>query len=221
MKTAMFCVDGFTFRRINDYYRDEHLRRGRLQPQGLKTWVRHEIARHLGWTVSKDQLSLDCHFYHPYEDPRVRPASAQNVVGSLRFEETLQTAGFVLHYTAEDSVRRLRPNMDLCDDALLAAVYGQVDVLVLLSTQGQYATLPARLRDLGVPTLLIGWEGTCSTRAGDKVPWRTDRLLRRNATAYTGLEMTVGSAQRTDDPLVEQLFVPRGASRQASLALAC
>lgn len=221
MKTVMFCVDGFTFRRINDYYRDEHPRQGRLQPHGLKAWVRREIARHLGWAVSTDQLSLDCHFYHPYEDPRVRPASAQNVVGSLRFEETLQTAGFALHYTAEESVRRLRPNMDLPDDVLLAAVYAQVDALVLMSTQGQYADLPVRLRDLGVPTLLIGWEGTCSTRAGDSVPWRTDRLLRRNATAYTGLETGVGIAKRTDDPLVEQLFVPRGASRQVRLALAC
>jgi len=221
MKTAMFCVDGFTFRRINDFYRDEHPRQGRLQPQGLKAWVRHEIARHLAWPASKDQLSLDCHFYHPYEDPRVRSASAPNVVGSLRFEETLQAAGFTLHYTAEESVRRLRPNMDLGEDVLLAAVYGHVDLLVLLSTQGQYATVPVRLRDLGVSTLLIGWEGTCSTRAGDKVPWRTDRLLRRNATAYTGFEMVVGSAKRTDDPMVEQLFVPRGASRQVSLALAC
>jgi hypothetical protein len=219
MRTLLFCVDGFTFRRINDFYRDEHPRRARLHPGGFKPWVRREAARLLGWPPDTAQLSLDCHFYHPFEDPRSRLGLAANVSGALRFEETLQEAGFAMHYSDEKDIRRLCPNMDLCDDVLLAAVYGQAEALVLFSTQGQYAPLFQRLHDLRLPTILVGWESPCRTRAGAQVPWRTDSLLKHCASHYIGLQDAVGAEAIGKDPFVEQLFLKPMLRRQMRLAL--
>lgn len=217
MRHVLFCVDGFTFRRINDFYRDEHARRARLQPGGLKCWAQRELASSLsGW--EGEEVVWDNHFYHPYEDPRERPQDVRNVAAGLRFENTLKEAGYAVHYACREMQRPLSPNLELCDDVLLAAVYGRVDACVLLSTQGQYASLLERLRALGVPVLLIGWEQCCRSRQGEAVRWKTDTQLRAQASAYRGLEGVIGNEVRAGDMLVEQLFQRRHSRAQLAMA---
>lgn len=217
MKNVLFCVDGFSFRRINDFYRDEHVRRTRLQPLGLKQWVRELVNQKMNWGAYTNQLSIECHFYHPYEDPRDRLGLSMNMQGGLRFEELLREAGYTMHYASAEAVRRLRPNMDLCDDVLLSAVYGKVDAVVLFSTQGQYADLLQRLQTLDIPVLLVGFEGLCKSRSGELIPWRTDRRLKQCCTHYVDIRELVGLEACSPHPFVNQLFAPRGAGIQMRL----
>jgi hypothetical protein len=220
MRQILFCIDGFTFRRINDYCRDEHPRRARLQPAGMRQWVRMKVAEIMGWKASTRDLGLECHFYHPFEDPRERLGLASNAAGGLRFEELLQEAGFTMHYAAPECVRRLRPNLDLGEDVLLSAVYGKIDAVALFTTQGQYAPLLSRLRDLGMPTVLIGWEGLCLARSGERIPWRTDGRLRDACHSYVAFESCIGLQETSMDPFVEQLFVKPRPRRQIAMAFA-
>ena len=212
MKRVLFCVDGFTFRRLNDYYRDEHPRRARLHPAGLRRWVRALAGEKLFGEDGRD-LRLESHFYHPYEDPTLRPGSLTNQESGLRFGALLQDCGFTMHYARPEDVRRLRPNLDLCDDVLLAVSYGQADAVVLLSTQGQYAEMGSRLRDLRVPFLLVGWDGVCRSRSGERVVWKTDTILKRHATSYVGLGELIGTETAGASAWADQLFVKKVHSR--------
>ena len=77
--------------------------------------------------------------------------------------------------------------MQLVEDAYLYAYYHKVDVLVLMSTQGQYSALPERLKREGVPMLLLGWNFMYEK---DHMPvyWRTDPSLRELSGYYVAME---------------------------------
>ena len=79
------------------------------------------------------------------------------------------------------------PNMQLVEDAYLYAYYHKIDVLVLLSTQGQYSTLPERLKREGVPMLLLGWNFEY-LKGGTPVYWKTDSCLRELSGYYVAME---------------------------------
>ena len=62
-----------------------------------------------------------------------------------------------------------------------------MDAVVLLSTQGQYAPLPDRLRMMGLPMLLLGWQFSYS-KENRLVRWKTDPYLQELATFYVAMD---------------------------------
>jgi hypothetical protein len=77
--------------------------------------------------------------------------------------------------------------MNLFSDALLFASYRKMDAVVLLSTQGQYAMLPDRLRMMGMPTLLLGWNFSYP-KEDRVVRWKTDSGLMETSTYYVAMD---------------------------------
>ena len=149
-----FFLDGYTLKKVNEYYLKYHRYHARLDFRELKGWVRDFSMRLFGREGCP--IEIESHYYHPY----VRNAdSADSSMGDgmERFERQLALAGFEVHYNTPGDVNRMGPNMQLVEDAYLYAYYHKIDVLVLLSTQGQYSTLPERLKREGVPMLLLGW----------------------------------------------------------------
>ena len=99
-------------------------------------------------------------------------------------------AGYSVHFNNPAESGCVGPNMLLMEDALLFAMYRKLDAVVLLSTQGEYAPLPDRLRLLGVPTLVLGWE-FIYPKAKYMVRWKTDSCLRRTCAHYVAMEKVV------------------------------
>ena len=64
-----FFIDGFTLKRVNEYYRYYHPYRSRLNFKGLKSWVRAEAAQVFR---PRGRVSMEAHYYHPYKDPKAR-----------------------------------------------------------------------------------------------------------------------------------------------------
>lgn len=178
----MFYVDGYTLKKVNEFYLSYHPYRARLDFRALKNWARREALR--VFAPASGYAVMECHYYHPYKDPRIFGGRTH---GLSCFERELRFAGFQIHYCEQVGDDGVKPNMALMEDALLFASYRRMDAVVLLSTQGQYAPLPDRLRMMGLPTLLLGWNFSYPKQ--DRwVHWRTADDLRAVSTYYVAMD---------------------------------
>ena len=176
-----FFVDGYTLQKVNEFYRFHHPYHCRLDFRALKNWARQEALR--TFAPGLKYAIMDCHYYHPYKDPHMYGGTW----GFSCFERELRFAGYQIHYCDHVCREGVRPNMSLLEDALTFASYHKMDAVVLLSTQGQYAPLPDRLRSMGLPTLLLGWQFSY-TKDNRLVRWRTDPGLQELATRYVAMD---------------------------------
>ena len=179
-----FFLDGYTLKKVNEYYFKHHRFHARLDFRELKNWVRDYAMKLFG--KGRSLVELESHYYHPYV--RFTDVAEASCDGKLdRFEKQLELAGFEVHYNLPEEVAGIGPNMMLLEDAYLCAYYHKIDVLVLLTTQGQYSTLPVRLKKEGIPTLLLGWNFMYE-KDNTTICWRTDSCLRELSGYYVAME---------------------------------
>ena len=175
-----FFVDGYTLKKVNEFYRFYHPFHSRIDFRSLKNWARREAVRL--FSPQESYALMECHYYHPYKDP----GRCAKSYGMLSFMRELRHVGFQVHFN-ERVMDGLGPNMGLFNDALLVADYGRMDAAVLLSTQGEFAQLPDRLQMRGIPTLLLGWN--FSYPKDDRiVRWKTDSGLMETSTYYVTMD---------------------------------
>ena len=176
-----FFVDGYTLKNVNEFYRFHHPYHCRLDFRALKNWARNEALRVFAPDTS--YALMDCHYYHPYKNPRLYGSTW----GMACFERELRYAGFQIHYCEQVGREGVKPNMGLIEDAMTFASYHRMDAAVLLTTQGQFAPFPDKLKTMGLPTLLLGWQFSYA-KANRYVQWRTDPYLQELATYYVAMD---------------------------------
>ena len=190
-----FFLDGFTLKKVNEYYRMHHRFHSNLDFRGLRVWVQQQSLKFFENGGYRD-LELESHYYHPFKNPHICKQE-----GMIRLECELESAGYQVHFN--HSVHKdgeLGPNMSLMEDALLFAMYRKLDAVVLFSTQGQFAMLPGRLRQMGIPTLVLGWE-LDYPKAQRIIHWKTDEYLREDCAHYVAMEKVVDqSPNSTEGP---------------------
>jgi hypothetical protein len=179
-----FFLDGYTLKKVNEFYLKYHRYHSRLDFRALKGWVRDYAMKLFGREGCP--VEVEAHYYHPYERhfDQVEDSFGD---GQNRLEKQLALAGFEVHYNMPEDVKKMGPNMQLVEDASLYAYYHKMDVLVLLSTQGQYSSLPPRLKKEGIPMLLLGWNFMYEKNDAT-VYWRTDPGLRELSGYYVAME---------------------------------
>ena len=174
-------VDGYTLKKAHDYYRFHHPLHAKLDFRAIKNWARQEALR--VFTPVSRYAVMECHYYHPYKDPH----TYNSTHGIACFARELRFAGYQIHYCEQVSAEGVRPNISLMEDVLTFASYGKMDVLVLLSSQKQFAPLPERLNALGIQTLLLGWNFSY-VKDDRHVVWSTDMGLQESSTFYVAME---------------------------------
>ena len=177
-----FYIDGFTLKKVNEFYRNYHPFHTSLNFVALRNWARRQAIR--VFKPPKRYATMECHYYHPYRDPRTLGIAKP---GMVNFERELHYAGFQIHYLSDVGMAGNKPNTDMISDATLFSSYRKVDGIVLLTTQGQFSPLPEKLRDMGIPTLLLGWN-FCYEKDNRCVHWKTDSLLRDRSAYYIAME---------------------------------
>lgn len=192
-----FFIDGFTLKKVNEYYRFFHPFRSRLDFKGLKNWVKSEA---LNVFRPSRPVSWETHYYHPYLNPSKR---SWHTPGILRFEQQLLDAGMQIHYS-EKVLDANRPNMALQDDAVIFSCYSKINAIVLLSTQGQFSSLPERVGAYNVPVLLLGWNFSYC-RNENWVRWKTDSRLRFKSSYYVAMDRVI-ETMSVNDPLCRGIF---------------
>lgn len=205
-KAGLF-VDGFTLRKVNEYYRNLYPECSGINFLGLKHWVAVQVSRYF-WPGRSVQMMA--HYYHPYRNPEEDKDYRHR--GMMHFSDELQKAGFDVHFAGVNYANDLCPNLELKEDVLLYARYHQLDALVLVSTQGQFASLVQSLSTLGIQTLLLGWNFVYHNKDRE-VHWHTDQDLKRSASYYVPMELIMKKANT--DVLAQELFLSHRAKFKA------
>ncbi len=191
MKKAYFCIDGFSFKRINDFYKYEHKRRSRLNVAAMETYLRYEIERRFEWKSDIEHLEIEKHFYHPSENPAKTFFGREVEEAVRKFERHLVDCGYGVHYAKWANALNPKPNENIFSDWVIANELRKYDIFVLLSTQGQYANILRQTALCKIPSILIGWNSLCRNSAGENSQWKTDKILIGYANAYCPLEKTL------------------------------
>lgn len=199
-KIGLF-VDGFTLRKVNEYYRFQNPDCNGINLLGLKNWVAAQASRYF-WP--NRPLEMMSHYYHPYRNPELDNDYRHRNI--MHFADEIVKAGFSVHFASLDYAHSLCPNMALKEDALLYAQYNQLDALVLVSTQGQFGGLPSTLLKQKIPTLLLGWNFKY-TNNDRTIHWHTDQNLRHESTYYIPMERIMDKEKASRDVLAQDLFL--------------
>jgi len=196
MKKAYFCIDGFSFKRISDFYKYEHKIHSRLNIAAVETYLRFEITRRLDWNCNIEALDIEKHFYHTSE-------SSQRA-----FEKKLIECGYKVHYSKRANILEPKPNKNIFADWTIARAFRKYDIFILLTTQGQYANILKQAKRCKIQSLLIGWDSPCRNSTGRDSHWKTDKKLIGYANIYCPLEKTLNQRESVFADVMFEKFCP-------------
>jgi uncharacterized LabA/DUF88 family protein/cold shock CspA family protein len=210
--------DGNYFLHVSNYYNYVHERRSRISIRGLHEFIRHHISTEEGLDLPLCQI-VDAHYF------RGRLAAAEaNQRGDLLyyervFDDVLMSEGITTHYLPVRGIggRRMEKGIDvwLALEAFELALYKRFDVLVLIASDSDYIPLIRKLNTLGTQVMVLGWDFDYTDEEGNKYSTRTSQDLLEEVTYPIPMHMVIDSKARKNEPLVNNLFVPKTKDKPA------
>ena len=212
--------DGSYFAHVSDYYLYQHERGARISIQGLHALIRDEVGAREQTDARYCQI-VEAHYFRgrfSADDARRYDAQRADGDSSLyrerKFEDALIKAGVTPHFLplfANDDGRPPREkgiDVWLALEAFDLARSKELNVVVLVTGDGDYVPLVRKLNGIGARVLVTAWDLRMTDRAGDT---RTAQSLIDEVTYPVMMGSIIDDRARRFDPLVVNLFVPKPA----------
>ena len=213
--------DGSYFAHVSDYYLHHHERHARISIQGLHELIRDEVSKREGADVRRCQV-VEAHYFRgrfSADDARRHDAGRQDADSTLyrerKFEDALIKAGVTPHFLPVFASDDGRPPREKGIDVWLAleafdlAHRKQLNVVVLVTGDGDYVPLVRKLHALGTRVMVTAWDLVSNDRGGTT---RAAQALIDAVTHPVMMTSIVDDRARRTDTLVENLFVSRPAN---------
>ena len=206
--------DGSYFAHVSDYYLYHHERRARVSIQGMHALIRDEVGTR-EQTDPRYCHIVEAHYFRgrfSADDARRYDAQRADGDSSLyrerKFEDALIKAGVTPHFLpifANDGRPREKGvDVWLALEAFDLTRTKGLNVVVLVTGDGDYVPLVRKLNGLGTRVMVTAWdlgEGQSNTR--------TAQTLIDEVTYPVMMGSIIDDRTRRLDPLVVNLFVPR------------
>ena len=210
--------DGGFFAHVSDYYVYHHERRARISIQGLHALVRDEVARAEHTDLRYCHI-VEAHYFRgrfSADDAKRHDAQRPSGDGTLyrerKFEDALIKAGVTPHFmpvfVADDGRPPREKGIDvwLALEAFDLAASKALNVIVLVTGDGDYVPLVRKLNSLGTRVMVTAWDLPPAERVGAT---RTAQALIDEVTYTVMMSDIVDDRKRRTDALVTNLFVPK------------
>ena len=213
--------DGGYFAHVSDYYLYHHVRKARISIQGLHALLRDEVAR-----AEQNELRY-CHIVEAHyfrgrfsaDDAKrhdaTRPDGDSTLYRERKFEDALIKSGVTPHFLPLFTPNDGRPPREKGVDVWLAleafdlAHRKGLNVVVLVTGDGDYVPLVRKLNGLGTRVLVTAWDlQDAEQRFGTT---RTAQGLIDEVTYPVMMGNIIDDRSRAGDPLISNLFVNRPA----------
>lgn len=212
--------DGSYFAHVSDYYLHHHERHARISIQGMHELIRDEVSKREGADIRRCQV-VEAHYFRgrfSADDARRhdagRPDSDSTLYRERKFEDALIKAGVTPHFLPVFASDDGRPPREKGIDVWLAleafdlAHRKQLNVIVLVTGDGDYVPLVRKLHALGARVMVTAWDLGSGDRGGTT---RAAQALIDAVTHPVMMTSIIDDRARRTDTLVENLFVPRPA----------
>ena len=207
--------DGSYFAHVSDYYLHHHERHARISIQGLHELIRDEVSKRENTGVRDCQV-VEAHYFRgrfSADDARrhdaTRPDGDSTLYRERKFEDALIKAGVTPHFLPVFVSDDGRPPREKGIDVWLAleafdlAHRKQLNVVVLVTGDGDYVPLVRKLHALGTLVMVTAWD----LASGDRGTTRAAQTLIDAVTHPMMMTSIIDGRER--HTLVENLFVPR------------
>lgn len=203
--------DGNYFLHVSNYYNYDHPRKRRLSVSGLHEFIVNQVAEKEGAELATCRV-VDAHYFRGRLSAQEAYQRGQVIYWDRVFDDILMSAGVITHYSPLKSVHGRREEKGI-DVALALECYEQanlrnLDVVVLIASDGDYVPLVRKLNSLGTRVMIMSWDFEFTSDTGNMMVTRTSQDLLEEASYPIAMHEVINNRLQRNDPVVNNIFVP-------------
>lgn len=202
--------DGNYFLHVSNYYNYVHPRKRRLSISGLHDFIRHQVATAEGSDFELCHI-VDAHYFRGRINAQEAAQRGNQLYYERVFDDILMSEGVVTHYFPLKSYfgKREEKSVDvyLALEAYERAMSGKIDVLVLISSDGDFVPLIRKVNAMGIRVMVLCWDFEFTNDEGQKMVTRTSQQLLEEVSYPIPMHELIDNRLKKNDPGVVSLFV--------------
>lgn len=202
--------DGNYFLHVSNYYNYVHPRKRRLSIAGLHEFIRQQVAAEDGGDYNLSHI-VDAHYFRGRISAQEAAQRGNQLYYERVFDDILMSEGVVTHYFPLKTFygKREEKSVDvyLALEAYERAMSGKIDVLVLISSDGDFVPLIRKVNALGIRVMVMCWDFEFTNDEGQKMVTRTSQHLLEEVSYPMQMHELIDSRLKKNDPLINALFV--------------
>lgn len=210
LKIGVF-YDGNYFLHVSNYYSYYSEVRRRLSLPGFHKFLCHAVAQAEG--VSDESCRVvTSHYFRGRLSALDASHRCRQLYNDRVFDDVLMSVGIETHYLPLRTRmgRKEEKGIDvwLALEAYERSLHYKLDVVVLVSSDGEYVPLIRKLSTLGVRVMVLNWEFDYSDESGRQVSTRSSSDLLSEVSYALDVDNLINEGLQANDPIVEGLFMP-------------
>lgn len=206
--------DGNYFLHVSNYYNYSHERRSRISISGLHAFIRRQVAEEEGVNERLCQI-VDAHYFRGRLNAHEANQRGNQLFYDRLFDDILMSEGVVTHYLPVKTYQGYRQEKGidvwLALEAFELAQYKKFDVVVLITSDGDYVPLIRKLNTLGSRIMVLSWDFEFLNEQGEKQVTRTSQDLLEDVSYPVGMHGIIDDRSRRNDMVIQNLFVKQQA----------
>ncbi|MBN1989579.1 MAG: NYN domain-containing protein [Bacteroidales bacterium] len=213
--------DGNYFLHVSNYYNYVHSRRKRLNIGGMHKFIRNLIAREEGTETRYCQVT-EAHYFRGRLSAQEASQRGNQLYNDRVFDDILMSEGVITHYLPlrTRSGKKEEKGIDvwLALEAFEQTFYKRFDVLVLITSDGDYVPLIRKLNSIGTKVMVVSWDFEYTDDMGRDIVTRTSQDLIQEVTYPIPMHEIINNGLKANDPVVINLFETQEYSMPAPAA---
>ncbi|MCK8492601.1 MULTISPECIES: NYN domain-containing protein [Spirosoma] len=202
--------DGNYFLHVSNYYNYSHERRSRISISGLHAFIRRQVAEEEGVNERLCQI-VDAHYFRGRLNAHEANQRGNQLFYDRLFDDILMSEGVVTHYLPVKTYQGYRQEKGidvwLALEAFELAQYKKFDVVVLITSDGDYVPLIRKLNTLGSRIMVLSWDFEFLNEQGEKQVTRTSQDLLEEVSYPVAMHGLIDDRSRRNDIVIQNLFV--------------
>ena len=179
IKIGIF-YDGNYFLHVSNYYNYFHPKRRRISISGLHKFVQNYIANEMGVDERLCHV-VDAHYFRGRMSAYEASQRGNQLYNDRLFDDVLMSEGVVTHYIPARSKgsRKEDKGIDiwLALEALELTWLKEYDVMVLVTSDGEFVPLIRKVNTRGTRVMVLSWEFEYTDDTGREIVTRTSQEL--------------------------------------------
>ena len=210
--------DGNYFLHVSNYYNYHHERARRLSIAGLHDFIVARVAEEEG--VSRHRCAItDARYFRGRMSAKSASQKSNRLYYDRVFGDVLMSEYVRMEYLPlRSSGGRLEEkgiDVAFAVEAMTLAALDQVDVLVVIASDGDFVPLIRKLPSLGVRTMLLSWQFEFDDDLGRRQVTRTATDLMTWATYPIDMSGLIDEPLDDEVEFVEAMFVSQDSRRDS------
>ncbi|MDD2550573.1 MAG: NYN domain-containing protein [Bacteroidales bacterium] len=201
--------DGNYFLHVSNYYNYFHARRKRLNIAGLHDFIRNLVAKEEEVPARFCQV-IEAHYFRGRISAQEASQRGNQLYNDRVFDDILMSEGVVTHYLPirNRSGKKEEKGIDvwLALEAFEQAFYKRFNVVVLITSDGDYVPLIRKLNSLGAKVMVLSWDFEYTDDMGRDVVTRTSQDLIQEVTYPIAMHELINNGLNAGNQLVTNLF---------------